>query len=84
MLKLLNVICWCLQYEDYYLPNSLYAVNLPYVPRSICQVAYASRAHLIDETMICAGVGGRDSCQVSVPDPGRGHSDGHKRAVNAV
>lgn len=50
---------------DYYGPDGLYAVTVPYVPRALCKLAYATRNKIIDDSMICAGVSGKDSCQVS-------------------
>lgn len=41
------------------------AVMVPSLPLEVCRQVYATREMYVDETMICAGVGGKDSCQVS-------------------
>lgn len=45
-------------------PTHLYAVQVPYVPRATCKISYEWRGKLVDDSMICAGVAGKDSCQV--------------------
>lgn len=55
------------QPSEYNGPDGLYAVVIPYIPKSVCKLAYAARHKTIDDSMICAGVAGKDSCQVSAP-----------------
>lgn len=62
--QLLTVSGWgTLHSGDWDSPVDLYAVMLPSVPLDVCKQVYDSRGDLVDETMICAGVGGKDSCQ---------------------
>lgn len=44
-------------------PDTLQAVDVPAVPRAACSAAYGARGYSILNSMICAGVGGKDSCQ---------------------
>ncbi|KAJ1521354.1 hypothetical protein ONE63_003030 [Megalurothrips usitatus] len=63
-LDLLTVSGWgTLEAGDYDGPEDLYAVTLPYVPRSVCSISYSWRGSVIDDSMICAGTAGKDSCQ---------------------
>ncbi|XP_034244959.1 trypsin-3-like [Thrips palmi] len=44
-------------------PTQLYAVLVPYVPRATCRVSYGWLGKVVDDSMICAGVSGKDTCQ---------------------
>ncbi|XP_034255279.1 trypsin-like [Thrips palmi] len=44
-------------------PDHLLAVMLPNLPLEVCKGLYATRNLLVDDTMICAGFGGKDSCK---------------------
>ncbi|KAE8751721.1 hypothetical protein FOCC_FOCC001569 [Frankliniella occidentalis] len=60
----LSVSGWGLMNSyDYDGPSGLRAVSLPYVPRSTCRISYESQGEKIDDSMICAGISGKDSCQ---------------------
>nr|QYL00115.1 serine protease [Frankliniella occidentalis] len=56
-------------YYDWDGPSDLRAVSLPYVPRSTCRISYEDRGRVIDESMICAGMSGKDSCWGDVGGP---------------
>lgn len=53
-----------LQSGDWTAPDHLYAVMVPKITPAVCRDVYASQGFDVDDTMICAGVGGKDSCQV--------------------
>lgn len=62
--KLLTVSGWgTLHSGDYTSPEDLYAVMVPAIPLDVCKQVYAAQGRHVDETMMCAGVGGKDSCQ---------------------
>lgn len=44
-------------------PDQLLAVMVPALPLDVCKGLYATRNLLVDDTMICAGFGGKDSCK---------------------
>ncbi|KAK3925614.1 Trypsin-2 [Frankliniella fusca] len=62
--QLLTVSGWgTLHSGDFGLPTDLYAVMVPSMPLDVCKQVYDAQGDLVDETMICAGIGGKDSCQ---------------------
>ncbi|XP_063703812.1 trypsin 5G1-like [Culicoides brevitarsis] len=60
-------------------PNNLYEVAVPTVNQQVCANAYGSSS--ITNTMICAGVGGKDSCQGDSGGP-LTHNDLHVGIVS--
>ncbi|KAJ1531502.1 hypothetical protein ONE63_000177 [Megalurothrips usitatus] len=62
--QLLTVSGWgTLHSGDYLVPEHLMAVMVPVVPLDVCRQVYATQSLFVDDTMLCAGVGGKDSCQ---------------------
>ncbi|KAJ1521906.1 hypothetical protein ONE63_002242 [Megalurothrips usitatus] len=64
----LTVTGWGVEHEqDYDIPSTLQAVDIPVIDRAACANTYKhiETGYLIDNTMFCAGfaAGGKDSCQ---------------------